>query len=96
MPRKKNELTNALILAPFWVSLVLAGIVYVFLSAILPSIQFNSLIFKGIASAGRPLAPLCPKCGTFMIQRTARKGPRAGNIFWGRPCFPSCRGIIND
>ena len=57
MPRKKNELTNALNLAPFWVSLVLAGVVYVFLEFILPTITINNSILKGLAGASTLLAP---------------------------------------
>ncbi len=35
---------------------------------------------------------LCPKCGTEMILRTARKGENKGNKFWGCSKFPKCRG----
>jgi four helix bundle suffix protein len=38
-------------------------------------------------------APLCPLCGKPMLQRTARKGPHAGQTFWGCSAFPECRGV---
>ncbi len=36
--------------------------------------------------------PNCPKCKAAMVQRVARKGPLAGNRFWGCSHFPQCRG----
>jgi restriction system protein len=38
-------------------------------------------------------APACPKCGSSMRLRTARKGVNAGQSFWGCSRFPNCRGI---
>ncbi|WP_434514437.1 restriction endonuclease [Dechloromonas sp. ARDL1] len=37
--------------------------------------------------------PACPKCGSEMVRRTAKKGANAGNQFWGCSRFPSCTGI---
>lgn len=34
---------------------------------------------------------LCPKCGSALVVRTARKGPHAGAGFWGCSGFPKCR-----
>jgi len=34
----------------------------------------------------------CPTCGNSMVKRTARKGPSAGESFWGCGQFPKCRG----
>ncbi len=39
--------------------------------------------------------PACPKCGEPMVKKTARRGQHAGNVFWGCPRFPQCRGIVN-
>ncbi|BCX89882.1 restriction system protein [Methylomarinovum tepidoasis] len=36
--------------------------------------------------------PSCPICEAPMVERTARKGPRAGESFWGCSRFPKCRG----
>jgi hypothetical protein len=36
---------------------------------------------------------LCPQCGSPMVQRTARKGSRAGERFWGCSRLPKCRGV---
>ena len=35
--------------------------------------------------------PPCPKCGSDLIERTAKRGPNAGNSFLGCSNFPKCR-----
>ena len=40
--------------------------------------------------------PICPKCGSGMVLRTASKGANAGNQFWGCSQYPKCRAIVND
>lgn len=37
-------------------------------------------------------APLCPKCGAPMMQRTIRKGSHQGETFWGCTDYPKCDG----
>lgn len=39
--------------------------------------------------------PCCPKCGSIMILRTAKKGKYSGQKFWGCKKFPNCDGILN-
>ncbi len=41
------------------------------------------------------IIPNCPKCGVPMIERTAKKGDRAGVKFYGCPNYPKCREVIN-
>jgi len=36
--------------------------------------------------------PDCPRCGKSMVRRTARRGPRAGQPFWGCSAYPDCTG----
>lgn len=36
--------------------------------------------------------PACPACGARMVKRTARRGTRAGRMFWGCSLYPRCRG----
>ena len=36
--------------------------------------------------------PNCPKCGSNMVRRVARRGYNAGGQFWGCSSYPSCRG----
>jgi restriction system protein len=38
------------------------------------------------------LAPACPRCGSEMVMREARKGANAGQRFWGCPKYPGCGG----
>lgn len=36
--------------------------------------------------------PNCPRCGSTMVRRIARRGGNRGNSFWGCPKFPRCKG----
>ena len=36
----------------------------------------------------------CPKCGSEMISRTAKKGKNIGRQFWGCSNFPKCRSTL--
>jgi predicted RNA-binding Zn-ribbon protein involved in translation (DUF1610 family) len=38
---------------------------------------------------------VCPKCGSNLIERTAKKGPKAGTIFLGCENYPKCRFTKN-
>ena len=33
----------------------------------------------------------CPKCGSNLLLRTVKSGPKAGQQFWGCSAFPKCR-----
>ena len=37
----------------------------------------------------------CPKCGSQLVERVAKKGANAGNSFWGCSDFPKCRFAKN-
>lgn len=37
-------------------------------------------------------APRCPKCGSEMVKRIAKKGPMAGHPFWACTGYPNCKG----
>jgi restriction system protein len=50
----------------------------------------DSPSFNG-ASLGAAKKPICPKCNTQMIKRTAKRGDNAGQLFWGCSSFPKCR-----
>jgi predicted RNA-binding Zn-ribbon protein involved in translation (DUF1610 family) len=39
-------------------------------------------------------SPRCPKCGSEMILRTAKRGDNQGGKFWGCSKYPECRGIL--
>jgi restriction system protein len=47
-------------------------------------------------SAPVPATQACPKCGSPMVLREARKGPHAGKKFWGCSKFPVCRGAVSS
>ena len=35
----------------------------------------------------------CPKCGSKMVLRTTKRGPNAGDQFWGCSAYPKCRMV---
>lgn len=39
---------------------------------------------------------ICPKCGSKMILRTARRGPYAGQDFYGCSNYPRCKEIFRS
>jgi restriction system protein len=43
--------------------------------------------------AGAASRKICPKCGADMVLRTAQRGARAGQQFWGCSRFPDCKQI---
>ena len=38
--------------------------------------------------------PRCPVCGQAMLLRTARKGAKTGQPFWGCSGYPDCKGTL--
>lgn len=38
-------------------------------------------------------SPACPNCGSHMVERVVKNGPKAGSKFWGCSKYPRCRGI---
>ncbi len=40
--------------------------------------------------------PICPRCGSAMVLRKARRGANAGNTFWGCSTYPQCRGTLDS
>lgn len=50
---------------------------------------------RELATEGDYLTPTCPSCGRKMVMRTAAKGSRVGNSFWGCPSYPRCKAHLN-
>jgi hypothetical protein len=46
--------------------------------------------------SGEPIGatPVCRKCGVSMVLRTAARGGRQGEQFWGCPNYPKCRETV--
>ena len=47
------------------------------------------------ASPPESASPTCSACGSAMVLRTAKKGPNAGNPFWGCSRYPACKRTQN-
>lgn len=62
------------------------------ISGVQASRRITSAAFS---TGGLPAPPTCPTCGTEMVMRTARRGPKAGSTFWGCSSYPRCCGTRN-
>ncbi|MBM9514965.1 topoisomerase DNA-binding C4 zinc finger domain-containing protein [Desulfobulbus marinus] len=51
----------------------------------------STVVSKEDDKPGVKANPVCPKCGGPLVKRTAKKGSRAGQDFWGCSAFPKCR-----
>ena len=38
--------------------------------------------------------PRCPRCGSSMVLRTAKRGAHSGEQFWGCSTYPTCGGTL--
>ena len=47
------------------------------------------------SSVDSPDGMICPKCGSKLVIRIAKKGDNAGNQFYGCSAFPKCRYVKN-
>jgi very-short-patch-repair endonuclease len=50
---------------------------------------------SSIEPQGKDETPICPKCGVPLVVRTAARGGRNGEQFWGCVNYPGCRQVIN-
>jgi len=57
MARKNETILNLLAKSPWWVSVVVAGMAFVILRYILPSIGGDNIVLKGVARAAPTVAP---------------------------------------
>ena len=61
-----------------------------------PSRQTHRQHIQQLKARGDPSAERkCPACGSNMVLRTAKRGPGAGNQFWGCSTYPKCRVVQN-
>lgn len=51
--------------------------------------------YVSISRAVAVPTPRCPKCGSTMVQKTARSGTHAGQQFWACSTYPTCKGVIS-
>ena len=57
MARKNESILNLFVGAPWWVSVVLSGVVFVILRYIFPGISGDNLVLKSVARAAPIVAP---------------------------------------
>ena len=61
-----------------------------------PSFKTNRAHVKHVKSlvANKNGQKQCPKCGSSMVLREAKKGKNLGDKFWGCSRFPKCKGVV--
>ena len=47
------------------------------------------------STSGKSASVSCPRCGSSMVKRLAKRGRNAGSYFWGCSRFPACKGTRN-
>lgn len=57
--------------------------------------KYNALFHETGLKSDEPEDMTCPRCGSKLVIRTAKKGENAGNQFYGCSAYPKCRYIKN-
>jgi restriction system protein len=57
MARKDESALNLLVRLPWWVSVILAGVAYVLLKYLIPTIPFENMVFQALSRAAPVVAP---------------------------------------
>lgn len=61
-----------------------------------PSREMHRKHVEQLKTRSNPAAERkCPKCGSNMVLRTAKRGTNAGRQFWGCSAYPKCRVVQN-
>lgn len=63
-----------------------------------PIIEEKPIAAESIPAEALPQTsevPTCPRCGSLLVLRTAKKGANVGNQFYGCSSFPKCRYVQN-
>lgn len=70
-----------------------AGAVATALATLKANPALTTRAHRASLTARHESTTICPKCGSPLVERTARSGPNAGNTFLGCKGFPKCRFI---
>jgi restriction system protein len=67
------------------------------LNAMIGAVQAKRTAAGVVDAAPRATAvaePKCPRCGSGMAKRLAKRGSNAGSYFWGCAMYPDCKGVL--
>lgn len=64
-------------------------------AGVVPGKPQSSSVKPSLATQEPADGPLCPRCSSAMVRRTAKGGENAGKEFWGCSNFPKCREVLN-
>ena len=62
------------------------------LHALIRGVSLPARAFRDPLSVMTTGAPFCPECQSRMVKRKAKRGAKAGNVFWGCSQYPACKG----
>lgn len=62
------------------------------LHALIHGVSVPVNFFRDPLSVMTTGAPFCPECQSRMVQRKARRGANAGQVFWSCMRYPDCKG----
>lgn len=62
---------------------------------LLGHVDYDQALFEELEPSPAINAAGCPRCGSKMVVRTAKRGPKAGSRFWGCTSFPKCRHTLD-
>ena len=79
MARKDESILNLLVECPWWVSVLVSGIAFVFLRYILPSIDFKSMAANAFAKGLSGVAPFVALVLFFLLRSLLLAHGRKGN-----------------
>ena len=88
MARKNESVLNLLVQCPWWVSVLVSGIAFVFLRFVLPSIEFQNMLANSFAKGLSRVAPfvslvlLIPAPIAALISFLKKRSHR----LWGQAC----------
>ncbi len=78
MPRRSENLFEMLVQVPWWISIIVAFIMFVGLKFVIPAILKGHILFTGLAMLVAAIAPwvalLCLFCGAMSAYRSWRRG----------------------
>lgn len=64
-------------------------------AGVVPETPQSASAKPSLATQESAAGPICPRCSSAMVRRTAKGGENSGQEFWGCSNFPKCREILS-
>lgn len=93
MARRNDSIFDVLVKYPWWINVILAIVVYVFLKYLLPSIVFQNIFFNAFAKLAPGVAPIFAGLLLFVAALSAFQSWRKGKLFNNQKDIETLRKI---